>query len=166
MIRLVVLMLGLALPVSAEPMYFTGTIEAAARAEVTTLVDGVVRAIYIRAGEAVEEGRLLFEIERPSDLESRLSAARAVHDRRVAELADRRLVLARQETLRARDASSELRYEQSRTAVAVAEADRARITAPIAGLVDRPRVPPDAVVAAEAGAPPGVISRLDPIHVA
>jgi RND family efflux transporter MFP subunit len=168
-------------PAMAEPMRFSGTVEAAARAEVNALVDGVVRAVHVRAGEAVREGQLLFEIEPVDDLQSRLRAARAAHDRRLAELADRRLVLDRQTTLRARDATSELRFEEAGTAVAVAEAEvaaaaaavvaaeralaRTRLRAPIAGVVDRPRVAPGAFVEAEAGAPLAVVARLDPVHV-
>ncbi len=184
MIRALLICAALVTPLSVtatEPLRFRGTIEAASRAEVTTLVDGVVRAIRFGPGERVNEGQLLFEIEPVEDLESRVRSALALVDRRSAELADRRLVLDQQRELRQRAATSELRFEQAGTAVAVAEAElasaeaelaaaeraraRTRITAPIAGVVDRPLAVLGTFVEAEADAPLTVVSDLDPVHV-
>lgn len=172
----------LAHPVAAEPMRFHGVVEPSARAEVTTLLDGVVRHVHVRAGDRVDTGQLLFEIEPVDDLESLVRIARAEHDARFAELEETRLVLSQQATLRERAATSDLRYERARHAVRIAEAmveaaaarlaeaereqGLRQVTAPMAGVVDRPRVVEGAFVEAEAGAPLAVIERLDPIHVA
>lgn len=129
-----------------------GTVEAERTAAVSARVMAMVTAVAARAGDRVERGQMLLEID-PQAAQGQLAQARgALAQARAAEaLAERNH--RRFEALAATDAASELEldtarmhYEQARGAVeqaqgavsaAAAVAGDARVTAPFAGRVAR-----------------------------
>lgn len=181
MLRLLLLLLLPSTLLAAEPMRFQGIVEPSARAELATLISGVVRTLHFETGDQVAAGQLLAEVEPVDDTQSQRLAAEAELAARQAELADRQLVLEQQTQLRQRNVASDLAYRQALHAAegagagvkaataALAEAERRqglrRLTAPIAGVVGQALVSQGAFVEAEAGSPLVAIEQLDPVLV-
>ena len=133
-----VLLAALVLVVVPWPLRVDGTAQVvpAERRVVTTESEGVVRQVFVHEGDTVAAGAPLAQMD-DSDIRVRLETARAalalaVHD--MAEAADRRDMTA---AGRAR-----LRMEMAQAAVDLEsnKLERARLTAPIAGVVVTPKV--------------------------
>ena len=182
MLRLLLLLLLLPRTLlAAEPMRFQGVVEPSARAELSTLISGVVRTLHFETGDQVDAGQLLAEIEPTDDTESQHLAAEAELAARRAELAERQFILGQQTRLRERAVASDLAYSQAVHAAEVAEADvkaataalaeaqrRQKLrwlTAPIAGVIGQALVSQGTFVEAEAGSPIAAIEQLDPVLV-
>lgn len=160
---------------------FEGTVEPYQRVELANQVTAVVSKVLVPAGQRVEKGQLLFELD-AEPFEIDVMTARAELDEAKARLRLAEDVAGRQEALaergtgaQARAAQTGLEVEAARAAVArqasaLKRAElavaRTRITAPIAGTMGRPRVAPGAFVEAEGGTILGEIVQLDPILVA
>ncbi len=77
MLRLLLLLLLPSSLLAAEPMRFRGVVEPSARAELSTLISGVVRALHFETGDQVAAGQLLAEVEPVDDTQSQRLAAEA-----------------------------------------------------------------------------------------
>lgn len=168
-------------PVRAEPLIFEGRVEAFARAEISSQLNGVIAGVLFRGGEHVMAGDVLIRMD-PDDADLALAEAKAQLVRAAADLAQARQEASRLETLGARGiapkaqvqaAQQGLRAAEAELAIAEvgarrAELDNARTTieAAISGVISRPKVAVGTYVEAESGAPLGEIVRLDPALVA
>lgn len=168
---------------AAEPLTltFAGVVEPRQRVAVANQITGVIDKVLIVAGQHVEKGTPLFELDaEPFRID--VATARADLDEARARLRLAEDVSARQSRLAERGSGAEARATQAtievdaaRAAVARQESalaraelalERTRIAAPITGIVGRPRVAPGAFVEAEGGTILGEIVQIDPILVA
>ena len=166
---------------AAEPLSLKleGVVEPRARVAVANQVTGIVSRVLVVAGQKVEIGDPLFEID-AAEFEIAASAARAALDESIARLSLAEDVAERQSRLAERGSGAEARATQATIEVNVAKAvvarqesalrgaelahKRTRIVASIAGMVS-PRVAPGTFVEAEAGTILGEIVQTDPILV-
>ena len=166
---------------AAEPLNLTleGVVEPRARVAVANRVTGIVSRVLVVAGQKVEVGDPLFEID-ATEFEIDVSAAQAALDESIARLSLAEDVAERQSRLAERGSGAEARATQATIEVNVAKAvvarqesalrgaelalKRTRIVASIAGMVS-PRVAPGTFVEAEAGTVLGEIVQTDPILV-
>lgn len=172
---------GRAWPAEPLKLTFEGTVEPHQRVLVANQIDGVVSQVLVSAGEHVERGRPLFEMDaEPFKID--VMTARAELDAARARLRLAEDVAGRQSRLLARGTGVEARAQQTgievdvaRAAVARQESNlartelslaRTRVVAPISGIVGRPRVAPGTFVEAKAGTALAEIVQLDPVLVA
>lgn len=167
----------------AEPleMTFKGTVEPLQRVQVANQIDGVVSKVLVSAGQHIDLGQPLFEIDaEPFKID--VVTARAKLDEARARLRLAEDVAERQSRLLERGAGAQARAEQTgievdvaRAAVASQEGNlaraelalaRTRVVASISGIVGRPRVAPGTFVEAKAGTALTEIVQLDPVLVA
>lgn len=166
---------------AAEPLSLTlqGVVEPRARVAVANQVTGIVSRVLVVAGQKVDVGAPLFEID-AAEFEIAVAAAQATLDESVARLRLAEDVAERQSRLAERGSGAEARATQATIEVNVAKAvvarqasalrgaeltlKRTRIVASIAGMVS-PRVSPGTFVEAEAGTILGEIVQTDPILV-
>lgn len=155
-----------------------GVVEAQARIALAFRVPGFVERFHVDEGDRVEAGALLAELER-DELERALRRARAALARAEAQAGDAQRALERQTELLARNATPVQRYEEARSAVEMAEAerdqarvavetaadqlDKAALRAPVAGTVERRMAEPHERATPEV--PVLVLTRLDPATV-
>lgn len=135
---------------AGEVRRFSGIVEATDTADLSFSHGGTVRAIHVRLGETVEQGRLLAELDpEPLELEVRMAAARL--DEARTELAAKQTELDRQDTLfqkgwvseaalvQARTAhqaaASKVEYAQASVNIANRNLDTTRLMAPFDGVV-------------------------------
>lgn len=168
-------------PARAEPLTFEGRVEAFARAEVSSQLDGVVAEVLFRGGERVEVGQVLIRMD-PHDADLGVAEAEAALARAEADLIQAREEAERQVALGARGIAPTARVQAARRALSAAEADhtiaqvalrrarldKARVTieAGITGIVSRPRIAVGTFIEAESGAPLAEIVRMDPALIA
>lgn len=128
---------------------------------VTVPSSGVVRQIYVRGGEPVEEGALV-AIVRNRDADAMLASAEAgyaIAEQKAAEATARRdAAETKRWSLAARNAAAELDYARS------TERDL-RLTARVSGVIVTPRVEERVGEHLDQGDPLCEIARLDPVHV-
>src|SRR5262245_25251508 len=91
-----------------EPLEYKGTVAAARQAEVAPRIDGLLLKINFTAGQIVKKGDLLFEFG-ASEKELTLTAAKANRDQAEAQLRLTEVSLKNAQTLRARNAASQMR---------------------------------------------------------
>lgn len=139
----------------------TGTIHPAQEAAIAAQVDGLAEIVAVRPGDQVEAGQLLVEVG-TTDLRLQLEQQRsAIRSSRVqlhaAETTLKRTTLlfdkgrAAQTTLDAAQAevdqlAAEIATEQSQMALAEANLQRARVTAPFSGVIATRNIEPGQIV--------------------
>lgn len=107
-------------PVEEEAL---GTVRAAHETEVGAKVLARVLAVHVQAGEHVEQGQLLVELER-GDLQARLSQARAAVDASQAALDQAQTNFDRLAALHAEGSASDFEYTTATNALNAAKANR------------------------------------------
>lgn len=163
----------------AEPEEFIARVEAIEAVDVRARVEGFLRTVSFAAGEAVEEGQLLFEIE-TEGYQAALASARAQLARAEATREEARRTLARTSELAQRGTASRASLDEARAAFEVAEADIAAaravvstaeldlsytyIIAPIAGRIGRALYTRGNLVGPDSGTLARIV-QLDPIRV-
>lgn len=168
---------------AADPLNltFSGIVEPRERVAIANQVTGVVSKVLVVAGQRVEKGHPLFEID-AEPFEIDVMTARADLDEARARLRLAEDVSSRQGKLAERGSGAEARATQASIEVEVAKAvvarqestlaraelalRRTKIVAPISGVVGRLRVSPGAFVEAEGGTTLGEIVQTDPILIA
>ncbi|SEQ30509.1 efflux RND transporter periplasmic adaptor subunit [Thalassovita taeanensis] len=157
-----------------------GRVHASAEAEVRPQVNGIITERLFTEGGRVEEGDVLFLIDRASYEAGLAQADAAVRQAQVqldlAETdAERRRELqsrnvtsqqALDDALSARDAAAAaLQVAQAMRKAAEIELERTTIRARLSGEIGLSRISPGALVTASQAAPMAVISNLDPVNV-
>lgn len=183
MIRIVLCLAAImtAKPALAGQLVFSGWVEAAESAVISTRLDGVVADVLFEGGERVEAGQKLIQLD-PADAKLALAAAEARLAEATALLEGAERRAARQEQLAERGIAADAQVTPARTAraaavanLALAETQRDRaaldlertvIRAPITGTISRPSFTVGAFLEAEAGPPLAEIVSLDPVLVA
>lgn len=128
---------------------------------VTAVSPGVVLEVYVRGGDAVQEGEVVARVRsREADAElASAEAGYAIAERRAAEAAIRRdPAETKRWSLVARQMAAQLSYARSM------EHDL-RLTAGVAGVIATPRVEERVGEHLDQGDPLCEIARLDPVHV-
>lgn len=159
---------------------FIGRVESIARVDIRARVTGFLEERLFREGSEVEEGTLLFRLER-APFEAQLEQARANLASAEAQLANARVALARARELRATGAGTQVALDnalaQERVAAAamlgaeaqvrVAEINLGytEIRAPIAGAIGRSTFAPGNVVS-PLGEALATMTSQDPMRVA
>lgn len=169
--------------VASEPLNleFTGIVEPRARVAIANQVTATVASIHVVAGQRVEKGHLLFEMD-AAPFKIDVTTAQAELDEARARLKLAEDVSYRQSTLAAGGSGGKARATQAAIEVEVAKAvvarqesalaraelalERTRIVSPIAGVVSHLRVSPGAFMEAEGGTTLGELVQLDPILIA
>ncbi|HEX2840472.1 efflux RND transporter periplasmic adaptor subunit [Hyphomicrobium sp.] len=173
------------LPVAAlgaDPLTLnlSGVVEPRERVAIANQITGVVSRVLVVAGQHVERGDALFELDsEPFKIDVATAKAELNEARARLRLAED--VAARQGRLAERGSGAEARATQSEIEVEVARAvvarqesalaraelalERTRIVAPISGTVGKTKVAPGAFVEAEGGTVLGEIVQIDPILV-
>lgn len=168
---------------AAEPvkLFYVGTVEPRQRVQVANQINGVVSKVLVSAGEHVELGQPLFEMDaEPFKID--VMMARAELDEARARLRLAEDVAGRQSRLLERGTGALARAKQTGIEVDVALAAaarqegnlaraelalaRTRVVASISGIVGRPRIAPGTFVEAKAGSALAEIVQLDPVLVA
>jgi membrane fusion protein, multidrug efflux system len=163
----------------SDPAEFNARVEAIESVDIRARVRGFLQTVAFEAGQTVQAGDLLFEIE-PDQYEAAVASGRAQVSRAEAAREDAERTLARQQELVERQAAAQAALDEARAAfdIAAAEVEIAqaalrtaeldlsytRITAPIAGQIGRARFTQGNLVGPEAG-PLARIVQLDPIRV-
>jgi membrane fusion protein, multidrug efflux system len=163
----------------SDPAEFNARVEAIESVDIRARVQGFLQTVAFEAGETVQAGDLLFEIE-PDQYEAAVASARAQVSRAEAAREDAARTLARQQELVERQAAARAARDEARAAFEIAEADievaqaglrtaeldlsYTRITAPITGQIGRALFTQGNLVGPEAG-PLARIVQLDPIRV-
>ncbi|MBP7079693.1 MAG: efflux RND transporter periplasmic adaptor subunit [Rhodocyclaceae bacterium] len=164
------------------PVYLdvTGRTEAYETVTLRSRVDGQVKSVTFADGQHVRQGDVLLQLD-PADFQARLAQAQANQAKSNAQLQKARADLERAIALRAKGFVSEEKVNETRTAVATADAaanadtaaaELARlqlsyttIRSPINGSVGAKLVFPGAAVRASDTAL-AVVNRIRPLHVA
>ena len=164
------------------PVYLdvTGRTEAYETVTLRSRVDGQVKSVTFADGQYVRQGDVLLQLD-PTDFQARLAQAQANQAKSNAQLQKARADLERAIALRAKGFVSEEKVNETRTAVATADAaanadtaaaELARlqlsyttIRSPINGSVGAKLVFPGAAVRASDTAL-AVVNRIRPLHVA
>lgn len=171
-------------PVAAEEplsLTFSGTVEPRQRVELANQINGVISKVLVAAGQRVEAGQPLFELDSES-FRIDVMTARAELDEaraklRLAEDAATRQGQLAEKGVGARARAAQTTFERDAALAAVAKQEsalaraelalaRTQINAPLSGTMGRPRVSVGAFVEAEAGTVLGEIVQLDPVLVA
>ncbi len=158
----------------------TGTVEPEQTVRVQAQVTGTVVRVGFKEGDQVRKGQVLFELDR-RPYAAQLAEARAGLARDVAQLANARSILARNEQLALSDNIAQQALNDSRTQVEAFQAtlagdsalveqarlnlEFATIRAPIAGRAGGLLVRPGNLVRSNAVEPLVVINQLQPILV-
>lgn len=166
----------------AEPLTLnlTGMVEPRERVAIANQVTGVVSKVRVVAGQQVQAGDVLFELD-AEQFKIDVATAKAELDEARARLKLAEDVAARQSRLAERGSGAEARATQSvieaevaravvaRQQSALARAElaltRTRIMAPISGTVGKTKVAPGAFVEAEGGTVLGEIVQVNPVLV-
>jgi membrane fusion protein (multidrug efflux system) len=177
--------LAIMLPIAAhaaDPLTLDlqGIVEPRERVAIANQVTGVVSKVLVVAGQHVEKGDLLFEID-PEPFSIDVATAKADLEEARARLRLADDVFSRQGRLAERGVGAEARATQSAIEVDVARAvvarqesalaraelalKRTRIVAPLAGTVGKSKIAPGAFVEAEGGTVLGEVVQVDPILV-
>ena len=134
----------------AQSSEFVGTVRSLRSTTVQPQVDGIVRQIFVKAGDRVRAGQQILQID-PDRQAATLGATASLEAAREADLAFARQQLARQQTLHDAGAVSRAELEQAENAQKTAEAQLAvvqsliresrvqlqyyRVTAPVPGMI-------------------------------
>ncbi|MEJ5021113.1 efflux RND transporter periplasmic adaptor subunit [Ochrobactrum vermis] len=167
----------------APSVEFTGHLEATKVVELRPRVGGAIDAVSVPEGGLIESGKLLFQID-PRPFEIALDAAKAQLQQAKVLLDQAEIDFRRVETLAPKgtvsrktfdDAQAARRQRQAqveiaKAAVAAAELDRSftRVTAPIAGRVDRVLVTEGNLVAGGSAGAATLLTTIvstDPLYV-
>lgn len=165
-------------PVS-NPDTYSARVEAIEAVDIRARVAGFLQSVEFEAGQRVEAGDLLFEIE-PAQYEAAVASARAQLSGAEATQTQTERQLARVEELRARDVTAQATLddahaafeaaraavESARAALTTAEIDLSYTTihAPIAGVIGRSTFSVGNLVGPEAGVLARIV-QLDPVRV-
>jgi HlyD family secretion protein len=106
----------------------TGTVEPEGEVEVRSRIAGIVDRILVDAGDEVEEGQILVEIEREL-IEAQVKEARAVVEAAAVERRYAKIALERAKELQRQHASSDQSHDQARARYEAAVAGQARAEA-------------------------------------
>lgn len=164
---------------ASNPAEFIGRVEAIEAVDIRARVQGFLRSINFRAGEAVEVGDLLFEIE-PAQYEASVASAEAQRARAEASRNEAESRLKRTRELLRRDAAAQATLDEAQAAFDIAAADvkvaeaalrnaelnlsYTRIAAPIAGQIGRAALTQGNLVGPESNALARIV-QLDPVRV-
>ncbi len=162
-----------------DPEAFTGRVEAIEAVDIRARVQGFIQSIAFEAGQHVESGDLLFEIE-PELYEAAVASARAQLAGAEADRMRAERELARVRELIERDVAAQVAVDQAQAthegAIAAVEAARAaltraeldlsytRIEAPIPGKIGRAALTVGNLVGPESGALARIV-QLEPVRV-
>jgi membrane fusion protein, multidrug efflux system len=162
-----------------EPEEFIARVEAIDAVDIRARVQGFLRTVAFSAGQAVEEGDLLFEIERDqyeaavASAQAQLSRAEASREEARRSFERNRVLVERQTVAQATLDEAQAAFDVSRADVEAAQAalrtaeldlSYTRITAPIAGRIGRALYTRGNLVGPSSGAL-ARITQLDPIRV-
>jgi membrane fusion protein (multidrug efflux system) len=163
----------------SDPAEFNARVEAIESVDIRARVQGFLRSVAFEAGQTVQAGDLLFEIE-PDQYEAAVASARAQVSRAEAAREDAERTLVRQQELVERQAAAQAALDEASAAfdIAAAEVEIAqaalrmaeldlsytRITAPIRGQIGHALFTQGNLVGPEAG-PLARIVQLDPVRV-
>ena len=169
----------IAVQVVEDPEVFTARVEAIETVDIRARVGGFIRSVAFEAGQTVETGDLLFEIE-PELYEAAVASARAQLAGAEADRTRAERQLARAEELRARDIAAQATLDEARAtheaAVAAVSAAQAAliqaeldlsytdIIAPIPGEIGHAAQTVGNLVGPNAGALARIV-QLDPVRV-
>ncbi len=164
---------------ASNPAEFIGRVEAIEAVDIRARVQGFLRSINFRAGEAVKVGDLLFEIE-PAQYEASVASAEAQRARAEASRNEAESRLKRTRELLRRDAAAQATLDEAQAAFDIAAADvkvaeaalrnaelnlsYTRIAAPIAGQIGRAALTQGNLVGPESNALARIV-QLDPVRV-
>ncbi|HHX83161.1 MAG TPA: efflux RND transporter periplasmic adaptor subunit, partial [Pseudomonadaceae bacterium] len=162
-----------------DPELFTARVEAIETVDIRARVQGFIRAVAFEAGQSVDTGDLLFEIE-PELYEAAVASARAQLAGAEADRVRAERQLARAEDLRKRDIATQAildeAYADNEAAIAAAGAAEAaliraeldlsytRIEAPIPGEIGRAVLTVGNLVGPESGSLARIV-QPDPVRV-
>src|SRR3712207_6395712 len=121
-----------------EVLEYKGIVAAAREAEVAPRIDGLLTKIHFTAGQLVKEGDLLFEFG-TRDKELTLALAQAGLKQAEAQLRLAEVNLRNKQTLRTRNAASEMQFLEAdaQRDIAAAKAEEARANVQLAELALR-----------------------------
>jgi membrane fusion protein (multidrug efflux system) len=164
------------IPVTSE---LPGRIAPIRIAEVRARVTGIIQERVFEQGSLVKAGDVLYRIE-PSLFKVRVASARASLQKAQAAELNASQQLERQRVLRARNASSDVEFENAAAVHATAKADVAlaqaaldeaqinlgftEVKAPISGIIGGALVTEGALVNADSGDPLATIQQIDPVY--
>ena len=164
------------IPVTSE---LPGRIAPVRIAEVRSRVTGIIQERVFEQGSLVKAGDVLYRID-PSLFKVRVESARASLQKAQATELNASQQLERQRVLRARNASSDVEYENAAAVHATAKADVALaqaaldeaeinlgytdVNAPISGIIGGALVTEGALVNADSGDPLATIQQIDPVY--
>lgn len=164
---------------ASNPSEFIGRVEAIEAVDIRARVQGFLRSVNFRAGEAVKVGDLLFEIE-PAQYEASVASAEAQRARAEASRNEAESRLKRTRELLRRDAAAQATLDEAQAAFDIAAADvkvaeaalrnaelnlsYTRIAAPIAGQIGRAALTQGNLVGPESNALARIV-QLDPVRV-
>ena len=164
----------------SNPAHFTARIEAIEAVDIRARVQGFLRAVGFKDGQAVKKGDTLFEIE-PDQLQAIVMSAEAQVSRAEATQKSAERTLARTKELFGRSTISQANLDDAQAAFDIATADvkvakaalqtaelnlsYAHIVAPIDGEIGRRALTVGNLVGPESGSLARIVS-LDPIRVA
>jgi membrane fusion protein (multidrug efflux system) len=163
-----------------ETTEFVGRIEATDRVNLRARVTGFIQEIAFREGQEVQQGQVLFRLERPP-FEAEVARQQALIASAEATLANARLTLDRARDLLRTPAGTQVRVDDAVAAertgaaqllgaqaglrVAQINLDYTEITAPIAGRIGRTNFTMGNVVGPDSGTLASIVSQ-DPMRVA
>jgi membrane fusion protein (multidrug efflux system) len=149
-------------------------------AEIRPQIGGIVQKRLFEEGAQVKAGQVLYEIDAAS-YQASVASAEASVAKAAAAVNSLGLIAKRNTELAKIDAISQQQNDESRAALAQAEAEskmagaalttarinleRTRIVAPISGRVDTSSVSPGALVTANQETPLTTVQQLDPLYV-
>lgn len=164
------------IPVTSE---LPGRVAATRISEVRAQVSGILQERVFEQGTLVKKGDVLYRID-PKMFQVRVASAEASLQRAEATLANARVQLDRQKSLRDKNVSSGASYDTAAVAVAQADADVAlarasldeakinleytEVRAPITGIIGGALITAGALVTADGSSSLALIQQIDPVY--
>ena len=166
---------------NANSARYSGVLVPAREADIAPRVDGLLQSVHFKPGQFVKKKDLLFEFM-PTEKELQLKIERARLERAKAKLQLAEAVLSGKQTLRKKDAASELQLLQAKAERDIAAADvgeaetvvrvaeltilELKLYAPFDGIMSAPLMPEGTFLKREKDSKLARIVQLDPMRVA